>query len=69
MTRRVKVRALRAAFPECAILRGWHLDGPGPARFGWAAVAPTGRAWYLGRTLDSALAHERAVRALMLDAR
>ncbi len=33
------------------LLRGWHLDGPGPARFGWAAPEPAGGVRWLGRTL------------------
>lgn len=32
------------------IVHGWHLDGAGPARFGWASVHPA-RVRFLGRTL------------------
>lgn len=32
------------------IFRGWVLDGPGPARFGWYAQHPCKQTW-LGRTL------------------
>ena len=32
------------------IQRGWILDGPGDARFGWAAIEPC-RSRFLGRTL------------------
>lgn len=32
------------------ICRGWVLDGPGPARYGWAAIHPCKKT-YLGRTL------------------
>ncbi len=46
---------IRAAFPECHISHGWHLDGAGPARFGWAVVHPSGRVRYLGRTAYDAL--------------
>lgn len=31
------------------LVYGWHLDGPGPARHGWAWVYPTGKARYLGK--------------------
>jgi len=41
---------LRAAFPECAVTRGWHLTGAGPARFGWGARHPGGAVRYLGPT-------------------
>lgn len=44
------VAILQAAFPECAITRGWHLDGAGPARFGYAALHPSGKVRYLDRT-------------------
>lgn len=47
-------KLLRAAFPECAIVRGWHLAGAGPARFGFAAIHPSGKVRYLGRTLRDA---------------
>ncbi len=39
--------------PEVSLHRGWHLDGAGPARFGWGAYYPTGRVFYLGRTLEA----------------
>jgi len=32
------------------VTRGWHLDGAGPARYGWAWTHPTGRVTYLGAT-------------------
>lgn len=36
--------------------RGWILDGPGPARYGWTRVDTCKKVW-LGRTLtDAALA-------------
>ncbi len=35
------------------IVHGWHMDGAGPARFGWAAVHAC-RVRYLGRTLAEA---------------
>jgi hypothetical protein len=37
-----------ADIPE--VSRGWHLDGPGPARHGWAWTYPTGRVRYLAPT-------------------
>ena len=46
--------ALRAAFPECTVRRGWHLDGVGPARYGWGATYPSGKVRYLGPTLAAA---------------
>lgn len=30
-------------------MRGWHLAGVGPARFGYAAVHPSGKVRFLGR--------------------
>lgn len=48
------IKLLQAAFPECAIVRGWHLAGAGPARFGWAAKHPSGAVRYLGRSLRDA---------------
>ena len=41
--------ALEAALGE-HLIRGWHLIGAGPARWGWASVAPVGLRWE-GRTL------------------
>jgi hypothetical protein len=38
MSPKHQLRIMRAAFPECAVTRGWHLCGAGPARFGWAAT-------------------------------
>lgn len=32
------------------LVYGWVLDGPGPARYGWASVHPTKERWE-GRTL------------------
>jgi len=40
---------LEARFGQL-LRRGWILDGPGPARFGWARLAPCKEVW-LGRTL------------------
>lgn len=45
------LKTLQAAYPEAAIVHGWHLAGPGPARFGWAAKFPAGRTIFLGRSL------------------
>lgn len=50
---------LRAAYPEATIRHGWHLAGPGPARFGWAAIYPSGCVRYLGPTIASALGYAR----------
>jgi hypothetical protein len=57
MTRQKRndVAVLRAAFPECAVIRDWHLAGPGPARYGWAAVHPSGAVRYLGKTAYEAV--------------
>jgi len=55
-SRNTLLAALRAAYPEAAVIRGWHLAGAGPARYGWAAVYPTGCARYLGPTLAAAAA-------------
>jgi hypothetical protein len=41
--------------PECSILHGRHLAGPGAARFGWFARWPGGRMEYLGKTLADAV--------------
>jgi hypothetical protein len=49
------VQALRAAYPECAVTKGWHLAGPGPARHGWAAVYPSGAVRFLGPTAYEAM--------------
>lgn len=41
------------AYPPSRVLpvtRAWHLDGPGPARYGWGWHHPTGRVVYLGET-------------------
>ena len=40
---------LETLLPSCAIVHGWHLAGPGPARYGWAARSPGGEIRYLGR--------------------
>jgi hypothetical protein len=37
----------REALP---VTRGWHLDGAGPARYGWGYRHATGRVTYLGAT-------------------
>ena len=34
----------------CRVLHGWHLCGSGAARYGWAAVYPSGLRRWLGRT-------------------
>ena len=39
----------------CLVVRGWHLLGPGAARYGWAAVYPSGLRRWLGRTSAEAL--------------
>jgi hypothetical protein len=49
------IKVLRAAFPECAVTRGWHLSGPGPARYGWAAIHPSGAVRYLGHSASAAV--------------
>jgi hypothetical protein len=49
------VQLLRDAYPECAVHRGWHLDGAGPARYGWAATHPGGRVRFLGRSARAAV--------------
>jgi hypothetical protein len=36
------------------MVHGWHLTGPGPARFGWAWIHPCSREW-LGRTKAEAI--------------
>jgi hypothetical protein len=38
------------------IERRWYLRGPGPARFGWWAITPAGKAIWLGRTVAEILA-------------
>ena len=46
MNTRAKLEALLGH----TLIHGWHLDGPGPARWGWASVHPC-RVRYEGRTL------------------
>lgn len=53
-TARARLRAELAL--GTVLLRGWHLDGPGPARYGWATRSPAGRVHYRGRTLAEVLA-------------
>ena len=55
MTRSELIKVMRAAFPECSVTRGWHLAGPGPARFGWAARHPSGAVRFLGRSAHDAV--------------
>jgi hypothetical protein len=46
----------RRAIEESAnvmLVRGWILDGVGPARWGWAVVEPLKRRW-VGKTLADA---------------
>lgn len=33
------------------LIRGWHLDGAGPARFGWATPKPAGGVTWQGKSL------------------
>lgn len=50
------VQKLREVTPKEAVLvLGWHLDGAGPARYGWAWLYPTGKKRFLGRTAFVAL--------------
>jgi hypothetical protein len=44
-----------AAAAGVAVMRGWILAGAGPARYGYARVAPCKLVW-LGRTLTEAAA-------------
>jgi hypothetical protein len=45
--------------PRTVLRRGWHLDGPGPARWGWAYQHPC-KVEYVGRTLAIAIARADA---------
>jgi hypothetical protein len=49
-----------------ALMRGWILDGPGPARWGYGRLAPCKTVW-LGRTLAEA-AHALGVSEKAVDA-
>lgn len=41
---------LQSVTPKTATLvYGWHLSGPGPARFGWGWVWPNQSVFYIGR--------------------
>ena len=40
---------LGGLLPHCVVTYGWHLAGPGPARYGWGAVTASGNRVYLGR--------------------
>jgi hypothetical protein len=42
---------IQARYPQCCIVHGWRLSGPGPAIFGWWAVYATGYSDYLGKSL------------------
>lgn len=42
--------------PEAVLCRGWCLDGPGAARWGWYLHHPAGRKEYLAPTAGAALA-------------
>ena len=55
MSPKHQIRIMRAAFPDCAVSRGWHLIGAGPARFGWAAIHPSGAKRWLGSTARQAV--------------
>lgn len=48
-------RAQIEAAAGVGLVHGWILDGAGPARWGWARVAPCRVVW-LGRTLADAAA-------------
>lgn len=45
-------RHLGARMPGTSLVRGWHLAGAGPARFGWGAVHPAGRVQFLGKSIE-----------------
>lgn len=51
---RAAVRAVEAR-DGCLAVRGWHLIGPGPARFGWALRFASGHLRWLGRTRADAM--------------
>lgn len=52
-TTRTTRSQLEALVPACRIEHGHHLDGVGPARYGWAAVTASGCVTYLGRGADA----------------
>lgn len=47
--RRAEAQARKALHANCA-RHGWHLIGPGPARWGWAVYTPAGSGRFLGAT-------------------
>lgn len=47
---------LSAVNPRTVLYRGWHLDGAGPARYGWAYRHPC-KVEFVGRTIVSAIVH------------
>lgn len=53
--RQIKAALVKLAHQHEAVLEhGWHLSGPGPARWGWAYRYVTGAKRYLGGTLEAA---------------
>jgi len=50
MTLTIAIAVLTLDSEHLPVTGGWHLDGPGAARHGWAWRYPTGRVAYLGAT-------------------
>ena len=50
MTLTIALAVLTLAREALPVSRGWHLDGPGAARYGWAYRHASGRVAYLGAT-------------------
>lgn len=58
--RLAKTGTARASGPW---IRGWHLDGAGPARYGWGRTRAAGGREYLGRTVSD-VARAECVRVI-----
>jgi hypothetical protein len=52
---RLLARAAALRHGEAALVHGWHLPGPGSARFGWALHYPAGAVRFLGEHATDAL--------------
>jgi len=52
---------LESLLPSCTVSYGWHLAGPGPARYGWGATTCAGKTVYLGRSRAAAAEAARAL--------
>jgi hypothetical protein len=66
MTLTIALAVLTLAREALPVTRGWHLDGPGAARYGWGYRHASGRVAYLGATWRDVLDSAERTRGLAL---